>query len=208
MFQTIQDKSIKALAAIASLSLLFAAGTLSAREGFYGISSIGYVSNDLDNAQRTLSLKSASYKLAIGYEITNSWNIEAGFQALGEDIFSNEELNLENSSTELTGLFLAALGKAKNRQGELFYKLGIARVDVTETFLSQSNTCPETTNIIAMLDNAGVCQYSESKLAGILGIGFDFYIHHSTLLRLEVEQMSGEGGYSSSAGFIGLRVNF
>jgi len=208
MFKNIKDKTLMRSTALSIVLLMIGAGTANASDSLYGVSSIGYVSNEIDVAERNLSLKSASYKIALGYEVSKSWSFEVGFQALGEENLSNEELNFNNSSNELSNLYLSALGKANNRQGELFYRIGVARIDTSEAFLSQAQSCPSGGNIIAMQNNAVLCQLSDSKVAGILGIGFDFHIHHSSLLRLEVEQMSGEGGYSATAGYIGVRLNF
>ncbi|MFW8590389.1 outer membrane beta-barrel protein [Glaciecola sp. 2405UD65-10] len=191
-----------------SLVFVFMTQQSIAQQNFYGITSLGYASNDYDGLSQSQSLDAVSYKLGVGYEYNRSWSFEAGFQSLGEEILSMDELNFENSSIEIDNIYLNALGRAGNRHGELFYRVGIARVDTSESYLASAPLCGGQSSILAVQQDAMLCQTSKSGMAGVVGLGFDFYIHHSTLLRIEAEYMSGENGYSTSATYLGIRLNF
>ena len=143
---------------------------------FYGILAAGYASNDMDEA----SLDAFSYKVGVGYELGAQWNVEVGFQMLGEKRLEMNELTLDNGSQEISAVTLSALGKARNRHGELFYRIGIMRADVSKDYLDMGDNCADTSNMLGQNNNLVLCQNSDSKIAGILGLGFDFYIHHST----------------------------
>jgi opacity protein-like surface antigen len=171
---------------------------------FYGILAAGYAANDMDEA----SLDAFSYKVGVGYELGAQWNVEVGFQMLGEKRLEMNELTLDNGSQEISAVTLSALGKARNRHGELFYRIGIMRADVSKDYLDMGDACAGTSNTLSQNNNLVLCQSSDSKIAGIVGLGFDFYIHHSTMLRLEVEHIQGQDGLSANAAYIGFRLNF
>lgn len=176
-----------------------------AKEGnFYGIGATGFATNDIDGQ----SLDDVSYKLGIGYELGKQWNIELGFQALGEDRLAKNELSFDNASQEITAVYLSALGRAANRHGELFYRIGLVRADVSADFLSTGPDCESGSTGMAGLNGGLVCQLSDSNIAGVIGFGFDFYIHHSTMLRIEIEHIQGQDGFSAQAAYIGFRLNF
>ena len=191
-----------------SVSILLLSAPLRAKESFYGISSLGYIANEIENERNVMSLDTLSYKLGIGYEYNESWSFEAGYQALGEDILALDQLSLNNRSKEITGVYVSALGRARNRNGELFYRLGLMRAELSESYLSTAQTCPNNGQLLGMQGTTLLCQNSDARLAGVLGLGFDFYIHHSTLLRIEIEHIRGQDKYSANAIYVGFRLNF
>jgi hypothetical protein len=164
-----------------------------ADRNFYGVLSAGYAQNEIDNYE----LDKASYKVSIGYELSPQWYVEAGYQALGEENASAAMALTDADIAEFSALYLSVLGKARGQYGELFYKLGAARVDTNVESVSNLVCTP-----------GPVCQVDESLIAGVIGLGFDLYVHHSTMLRFEVEHMQGEQDYSANAAYIGVRLNF
>lgn len=150
---------------LAMLVLLVSCSAVSANT-FYSVISAGYTEHEF----KSLSVDASSYKLGIAYQIDPKWYLEAGFQSLGK----------QNKGLEVSGPFIAALGKATGQSGELFYRLGVIRADLKTT----------------------------SQTAGILGLGFDYYISTSLMIRSEIEHIQGESDYSANAVYIGLRVNF
>jgi hypothetical protein len=176
-----------------------------AKEGsFYGIGAAGYAANDFGGQD----LDDVSYKIGVGYELGKQWNLEVGFQALGDDRLDMDELSLDNASQEINAVYLSALGRAGNRYGELFYRVGVLRADVSTDYLSLGTDCANTGSAIMVLSATVVCQSSNSNIAGVFGIGFDFYIHHSTMLRIEFEHIQGQDSFSAQAAYIGIRLNF
>ncbi len=177
-----------------------------AKEGeLYGVVSTGFVSNELANTE----LDKFSYKLAVGYELEKQWSLEFGYQSMGEDVLSPQELTLNNQSVEVNALSLSALGKASNRHGELYYRIGVLNVDSSQTFLKAGLPCSENESTLTLVsDSLSICQTSNSEVAAVLGRGFDFYLHHSTLVRFEVEGIKGADDYSAYGVFIGFRLNF
>ncbi|WP_371195049.1 outer membrane beta-barrel protein [Glaciecola sp. SC05] len=172
-----------------------------AERNFYGILSAGYVQNEVQDFE----LDKASYKLGIGYELTPQWYLEAGFQGLGELNASDQFATADSDVAEFSGLYLAALGKARGQYGELFYRLGMMRVDANVQSISNL-TCPGDPAVASV--GPAICSVDNSLLAGVFGVGFDFYIHHSTMLRFEVEYIKGEQDYTATAAYVGVRLNF
>ncbi|MFC4700169.1 outer membrane beta-barrel protein [Glaciecola siphonariae] len=162
-----------------------------ADRNFYGILSAGYVQNEIEDYE----LDKASYKLGIGYEITPQWYLEAGYQGLGEESASGDP---GSDKAEFSSLYLSALGKARGQYGELFYRLGVMRVDADIESASELSCGSE---VVA-------CTIGDSLLAGAVGVGFDMYVHHSIMLRFEAEYIKGEQDYSANAAYIGVRYNF
>ena len=100
----------------------------------YGVLSAGYVENETSVNE----LDTASYKIAIGYQVARQWYIEGGYQLLADEN-AGETPSLDEPSSELNGLYIAALGKASGDSGELFYRLGLMRADLDERFLSSQD---------------------------------------------------------------------
>ena len=198
-------KSIIAVFLISLLLILCCANKVFAKDKhFYSVISGGYAINDLDGE----SLEEPSYKIGIGYVLSKQWSIEAGFQDLGENRMSIDALTLNNANQHANATYISALGRAGNRQGELFYRVGLLRTNISKDYLHAGSECDEGGNRLGQKDSLLVCQLSDSKIAGVIGIGFDFYIHHSTLLRIEIEHIQGQDGFSSQAAYIGFRLNF
>lgn len=172
----------------------------SAERNIYGVLSAGYAQNEIDDFE----FDKSSYKLGIGYELSRQWYIEAGFQSLGEQNAGEQFEQINDDVVEIAGLYLSALGKARGQYGELFYRLGVMRADAevqSVANLSCANS-PET----AIENN--VCRIDDSLMAGVFGLGFDVFIHHSTMVRFEVEHIRGEQDFAASAAYIGIRLNF
>ncbi|MFC3120856.1 hypothetical protein [Agaribacter flavus] len=173
-----------------------------ADQGFYGIISLGYAQSDLVD----LELDSASYKLGIGYELAPKWYLEAGFQSLGEENVG-ELPSVDGINTEYSALYLSALGKAQGAYGELFYRLGVMQVSSTIESVPSSEGC-QVPQQLSTRPLGQLCAFDQSLVAGQFGLGFDFYIHHSTILRTEIEWLKGQEDYSAAAVYLGVRLNF
>ena len=156
----------------------------------YGLLSVGYSDVDLGN----VSDKSASYGAAFGYQFHPQWYVEAGYLSLIDS--QNERKQLQAH-----GPYISVLGKAEGDDGELYYRLGLASIDKTESYLVQDGECK---------DNAAtsVCESDERILAGMIGLGFDYFVGRNAMLRLEYMYMGGKDDFSSNSLNLGLRYNF
>ncbi len=172
-----------------------------AEQNFYGVLSAGYVKNEVEEYE----LNKASYKLGIGYELTSQWYLEAGYQALGEENADADFADIDADKAEFSALYLSILGKARGEYGELFYRLGAMRVDADVESVSSLDCEP---GVAPSPTVPASCSFDEGLIAGVVGIGFDFYVHHSTMMRFEIEYIKGEKDYVATAGYIGLRYNF
>lgn len=172
-----------------------------AQRNFYGVMSAGYAQNEIEGFE----LDKGSYKLGIGYELNPQWYLEAGYQALGEVNASDAFAETGKDVAEISALYLSALGKARGQFGELFYRVGVLQVNADVQSVSNL-TCANSAT--SESTGPGVCQINDTLLAGQFGLGFDFYIHHSTMLRIEAEYIKGEQDYTASAVYLGLRLNF
>ncbi|MGB3726094.1 MAG: outer membrane beta-barrel protein [Glaciecola sp.] len=179
-----------------------------ANDKLYGVAALGYLTNEIERDTDAMELNTATYKLSIGYEASKQWSFEAGYQSLGESLYRVDEIVNNNTNIELNSLFISALGKASNRYGELFYRIGVMHIDAQETSVGTVTGCENDVRLVAMHNELAICQRSGSIAAGNIGLGFDFYIHHSTLLRIEIEHIQGQDGYSGTSAYIGFRLNF
>lgn len=178
-------------------------GHIAAKDGtFYAVSALGYA----DNEYVQENFDGFSYKLNIGYELNAQWAFEAGFQLLVDNTGNFNVAEALEGSEEINSLSISALGRAASRHGELFYRIGLLRLDSTFVDIRNDNECFGT--LLAFQGANFICQQRDSSLAGVIGLGFDFYIHHSTLLRLEIEHIQGENDYSAQALYVGFRLNF
>jgi outer membrane autotransporter protein len=185
-----------------------------AADNLYTVFSAGY--SDVEFSQD--SNKGFGYKMAFGYQIDPQWYVEAGYQQLvHDDLYStapptsNDVINAENLQ-QGDALFLAFLGKASGRKGELYYRLGVLKTDirgqqllagVTECEFGQANVLT-----VADFGAATMCDYNESGVAGVIGLGFDYFVGARTMIRSEVEYIKGQDNLTVTTVTVGLRYNF
>jgi len=151
----------------------------------YGVVTAGY--NDFDFAQASDS--ELAFGAAFGKQVHQQWYAELGYLNLFD--YSDDTVNAEGEA-----LYLAMLGKASGGTGELFYKVGVARVDIATDF-----AC----------DDSGVAQRCASDngiAAGLVGLGFDYYVSLKSMVRVEYVHLSGEDSFSTHMVNIGFRYNF
>jgi hypothetical protein len=143
------------------------------------------------------------YQLVLGHAISRQWYIEVGYS----ELMNMSSDNKGNLDMETNALYISALGKASNQVGELFYRIGVANLDVAALEQPIDDSC-ELGALREQVSGVSLCQYDEGILAGIIGLGFDFYIANKTFLRLEVNYFRGENDYVSGTAFVGIRYNF
>ena len=188
-------------------------GQAKATEDMYAIATGGYAKTDLlDSASNNMG-----YKLALGHQFDRQWYVEFGMQKLASDSMSDDLPDgqiLGDSSLKMdaSALFIAWLGKASGRSGELFYRIGVLKTDIKgQQIVAGSQTCElGEGNIIS--DNQGgnftFCQFDEGGAAGVIGLGFDYFVTSRAMLRSEIEYIKGQNNLTVSAAYIGLRYNF
>lgn len=199
---------------IFAVLLCVVAGHSRAVEGLYGVSTIGAANTEFSSADLT----SMSYKLGIGYQIERQWYFEAGFQKLANDSLATElpssMAQLQDGSMPLdaTALYAAFLGKAAGPAGELFYRVGLLKTDTKgQQVLQGEQSCAlgkGTSIALSAEETYTFCEFDEGGIAGVIGIGFDFFIGPRTMLRTEIEYIKGENNFTASAAYLGLRYNF
>ena len=183
-------------------------------DNVYAVFNLGY--SDAEFA--TSEGKSAAYKLGLGYQFDRQWYAEFGFQQLADESLPGdlpetlEAAQSYQNKMNGIGMYAALLGKASSQVGELYYRLGVLNTDIEgQSLLTGSATCDlgvATEFNVASGDTFTLCNYDESGIAGVVGIGFDFYLSGKTMLRAEVEHIQGENDLKVSTGFIGIRYNF
>ena len=151
----------------------------------YGLVTIAY--NDFDTSG--VSDKEFAYSAAFGKQIHKQWYAELGYLNL---------FDFSNDNGEATGdaLYLSLLGKASGATGELFYKVGAAKVDVDIAMQCGDG------------DASMVCSQQNSLAAGVVGLGYDYYVGLRSMVRIEYTHMSGEDSFSTNMFNIGFRYNF
>ncbi|GGW87144.1 outer membrane beta-barrel protein [Alteromonas halophila] len=181
--------NIKCFVAAASLLL---SGQALATEKMYGTVGVGYSDSEFSEQ----SLDGTGYNLAVGHQFHPQWYVEAGYLQLLDDVS-------QDSGMETGALYLAILGKASSLQGELFYKLGIAKADINGSEApSEAGECR-----LGGLQS-GACRFDEGIVAGMVGLGYDYNIGMRSMLRFEYTYLAGEEDFSTHYVGIGFRYNF
>lgn len=182
-------KCLSPLMKAAGLSVLAATAMFStnASANGYGVVNIGYgnVDTEVD------SESDVSYSAAIGYQFHRQWYIEGGYVSL-IDVDTDEQI------LSSKGPYVALLGKASSQQGELFYKIGVANIDIEQASIN-SGACG---------DDVLVCGYDDDVIAGLVGLGFDYYVGNQSMLRFEYSYFGGKDDFSAHVLNLGFRYNF
>jgi hypothetical protein len=180
----------------------------------YTAFSVGY--SDLAFTQE--SKNEFGYKMAIGYQFDPQWYVEMGYQQLVHDkLYSTDLLaaaDITNNKNIQQGdaLFLSFLGKASGSLGELFYRVGVLKTDIRDQqLLAGVSECAfGQANVLAIADigAATLCDYDKSGVAGVIGLGFDYFVGVRTMLRTEIEYIKGQDNLAVTTISVGLRYNF
>jgi hypothetical protein len=166
----------------------------------YGVVGLGYGDGELDGT----SENGIGYRFAIGHQLHRQWNIELGYQSIVD-----EEANGLGEGLSATAITLTALGKASNREGELFYRIGLAGIDVSsQTLADEEGVCVNGDAIGTVVDVGTFCGYDETIFGGVIGLGFDVYVGLNSMVRIEGEYLYGENEFSAGAVYVGFRYNF
>lgn len=175
-------KTMCAMLTIATFTL-----SSNAFANLYAVANAGYSDVDTD----TSSESDFSYSGAIGYQFDQQWYVEGGYISL---------IDTQDDKQSLTshGAYLALLGKAGSPEGELFYKVGVASISVEETF----------TDATACNTEAAICGVDDTIVAGLVGLGFDYYVSRNAMVRTEYMYLGGQDDFSAHIVNIGFRYNF
>jgi hypothetical protein len=185
-----------------------------AADNLYTVFSLGY--SDVEfNSQDSDGL---GYKLTIGYQVAPQWYLEMGYQQLVHDelyvtdLPSAQDVVNAESVKQGDALFLAFLGKASGRMGELFYRIGVLKTDIKgQDILAAMQECEVGQASMITVEDFGaatMCDYDESGIAGVIGLGFDYFVGARTMIRTEIEYIKGQDNLTVAAAYIGLRYNF
>lgn len=185
-----------------------------ATEGLYAVSTMGGAKTEFSTAD----VNNFSYKLGMGYQFDRQWYFEAGIQKLASDAMASElpstmaQLQDDSLQLDASALYASLLGKAAGPSGELFYRIGILKTDIQgQHTLAGSQSCELGKGTVVTVntnESYTFCQFDEGGIAGVVGLGFDFFIGSRTMLRTEIEYIKGENNLAVSAAYVGLRYNF
>jgi OmpA-like transmembrane domain. len=104
----------------------------------------------------------------------------------------------DEQSLSSKGPYLALLGKASSPKGELYYKLGVASVDIEQGSINSSAGGAE----------ALAGGYEDTIVAGLAGLGFDYYVGMKSKVRVEYTYFGGKDDFSAHIVNLGFRNNF
>jgi len=169
--------------------VLFCSAQAVATERMYAVGSILY--SDIELGDQALT--GLGYKLGLGHQFHPQWYVEAGVQQLADEQDPNNRLQAD-------GLYLSLLGKARNRTGELFYRLGVMRLDLQGEYIPPGSACATVV--------PSPCAFDNSIMAGNIGLGFDFFLTDRMMMRVEGEYIQGERDFSAGVFTLGVRYNF
>ena len=205
-------KSItKSCTSVALLGTLLLSANLQAADNLYSLVSVSY--SELDYAAQ--SFDDINYKFALGYQIDRQWYAEFGYQQLVDQDAAQLAPETSQQADDFEGqaqgdaLYAALLGKAASEMGELFYKIGVMKIDIKGQALVESEqSCSLGQASPLQSANYQVCDYDEGSVAGIFSLGFDFYLSEKTMLRTEVEYIKGQDKLEATLVQVGIRYNF
>ncbi|APE02687.1 hypothetical protein BM526_13000 [Alteromonas mediterranea] len=171
----------------AAIAGAFCSGLVSANVNGYAVANIGYgnVDTQID------SEADVSYSAALGYRFHRQWYVEGGYISL-------IDADTDEQSLLSKGPYLALLGKASSPKGELYYKLGVASVDIEQVSINSSACGAE----------ALACGYDDTIVAGLAGLGFDYYVGMKSMVRVEYTYFGGKDDFSAHIVNLGFRYNF
>ena len=211
---SVSEKRVNIKIFLSTIVLCFFNTNLLAAENVYGVVSLGYSDSEFAVAQPN----NAGYKLSFGYQIERQWYVEFGFQQLADQ---NMQLSVpttlidaENfeSNIQATALYAALLGKARGRMGELYYRLGILKTDLRgQNLLAGASDCEQGNATLFSIESGEeytLCDYDEGGVAGVFGMGFDFFLTARSMIRVEAEHIRGQNDFTINVLYVGLRYNF
>lgn len=182
------------------VSLLFSGASV-AIEKMYGVVSTGY--SDVEFNER--AEESFGYKILLGHQFHPKWYVETGYLKIAD--VGNEQSE-DNDFLKADGLYLGVLGKASSPVGELFYRVGAARIDVVALEPTNAEGGCSLGSLSPMMNGEVLCRYDEGVLAGILGLGFDLAVAEKLFVRLDADYIRGRHGLDTGMISLGLRYNF
>jgi hypothetical protein len=205
-------KSItKSYTGVMLLSTLMLTPGLQAADNLYTV--IGATYSKLDYAAQTVD--DVTYKFVLGYQIDHQWYAEFGYQQLANQGAAQFAPETTQQADDFAGqaqgdaLYAALLGKASGEMGELFYKIGVMKIDIKgQALVSAQQSCSIGLAGAMQSTNYQVCDYDEGSVAGIISMGFDFYLTEKTMLRTEVEYIKGQDKLEATTLQLGVRYNF
>ena len=171
----------------AAIAGLMYSNLASAEVTGYAVANMGYgnVDTEIDNEA------DISYSAALGYRFHRQWYIEGGYISLIDA--DNDDQSLSSK-----GPYVALLGKASSQKGELYYKLGVANIDIEHVSINGS----------ACGADDVICGYDDSIVAGLAGLGFDYYVGLQSMVRVEYTYFGGKDDFSAHIVNLGFRYNF
>ena len=194
------------------LSCYFA--QVGATENLYTVATVGYGKTEFNDS----SVNKATYKLAVGYQFDRQWYLELGMQKLVSDSLaeslpsSDQRLQDDELNLDASALFIAWLGKASGNTGELFYRLGLLKTDIQGQQSKLGVQECELGSATFINNSAGdtytYCEFDEGGVAGVIGLGFDYFITSRAMLRTEIEYIKGQNNLEVTAAYVGVRYNF
>lgn len=167
-------------------------------ERMYGALSAGYTDFSFSQYQ---DVSDANYRLVLGHQFHRQWYVEGGyFQLL-------DKTDDAGRTAQANALYLGLLGKASHRVGELFYRLGVLNMDVQAIEAQVEGSC-QYGSTVTLNDASVACSYDEGSVAGMVGLGFDWYVAPKTFIRMEVDYIKGQDGLDIGLVNLGVRYNF
>jgi hypothetical protein len=205
-------KSItKSCTSVFLLSILLLAPQLQAADNLYSV--IGASYSKLDYAEQNFD--DITYNFAIAYEINSQWYAEFGYQQLADQGAAQMAPETSQQADDFEGLaqgdsiYAALVGKASGELGELFYKIGVMKIDIKgQALVAADQSCSLGRAGPLQSTNYQVCEYDEGSAAGLISMGFDFHLTEKTMLRTEVEYIRGQDSLEVIILQLGIRYNF
>ena len=153
--------------------------------------------------------------LTFGTQIDPKWYMEIGYNVMADGLTLPQDGSAlsanEQTGVDAHGAHLSLLGKARGETGELFYKIGVMQMGyemANEVALESDCVAGSIRTVNGQDRTASYCVNDENVLAGVVGLGFDFFVGFSSQLRLSYEHIRGQDSFEANVVQLGIRYNF
>ncbi|MBE1298652.1 MAG: outer membrane beta-barrel protein [Alteromonadaceae bacterium] len=157
------------------------------------------------------------FAVAFGTQIHRQWYAEIGFNQFSSSLESVNTSSLAtvsdtlNVGADASGFYLGLLGKASGQVGELYYRLGAMSLDYETYYVDSSLACSNAsgqTLTLADGNTTALCSKDDSDIAGMFGLGFDYYVGVNSQIRFSADHIRAPNNVQINAFQVGFRYSF
>lgn len=157
------------------------------------------------------------FAITFGTQIHRQWYAEVGFNQFSSNL---EAVDVDGIATvsdalnvgaDASGFYVGLLGKASGQVGELYYRLGAMSLDYETYYLDSTLACGNAsgqTLTLADGNTTALCRKDDSDIAGMFGLGFDYYVGINSQVRFSADHIRAPNDVQINSFQVGFRYSF